>query len=334
MTSTKEKLMSMNVLNENGATNKVTIIGVGQVGMACAFSMLCHGICNELALSDVMEDKLIGECLDLKQGAAFLSGNVKIDANKDLSVTKESKIIVISAGARQRPGESRLSLVQRNTDIFKTIIPKLVEYSPNAIFLVVSNPVDILTYVTWKLSGLPMNRIIGSGTNLDSARFRYYIAEKLNISTKSCHGWIIGEHGDSSVPVWSGVNVAGVNLKALNPKIGTSEDNENWNDIHKQVVESAYQIINLKGYTSWAIGLSVSKICSSILRNEKRVFALSTLVKDKFNDINDEVFLSLPCVVGKNGVESVITPILSDDELNKFKNSVKTINEVQKGINF
>lgn len=167
--------------------------------------------------------------MDLRQGLAFLK-NVNIDASTDLKVTANSKIIVICAGLRQKPGESRLSLVQRNTEIYKSMIPKLVEYSPNTIFLVVSNPVDILTYVTWKLSGLPSHRVIGSGTNLDSARFRYYIGEKLSIASNSCHGWIIGEHGDSSVPVWSGVNIGGVNLNSLNPKIGLDDDPENWNE--------------------------------------------------------------------------------------------------------
>ena len=251
-----------------------------------------------MALTDVVEDKLKGELMDLQQGLAFLK-NVKIDASKDLSVTAGSKIIVITAGARQRPGESRLSLVQRNTEIFKSLIPPLVQHSPDAIFLVVSNPVDVLTYVTWKLSGLPANRIIGSGTNLDSARFRYYVGQKLGIATNSCHGWVLGEHGDSSVPIWSGVNVAGkksnqkilkkiwdfinyfqkgVNLIDLNPKLGQSDDPENWNDIHKQIVQSAYEIISLKGYTSWAIGLSCATICHSILRNEKRIYALSALL--------------------------------------------------------
>ena len=160
------------------------------------------------------------------------------------------------------------------------LVPTLVQHSPDAILLVVSNPVDILTYVTWKLSGLPSHRVIGSGTNLDSARFRLAIGEKLGIATNSCHGWVIGEHGDSSVPIWSGVNVAGVNLNKLNPAIGQPDDPEQWNDIHTNVVQSAYEIINLKGYTSWAIGLSVATICQTILRDEKRVFALSTLIKD------------------------------------------------------
>jgi len=329
--------MGLNVVEDSSSTNKVSVLGVGQVGMACAFALICQGVCNELVLSDVMEDKLKGECMDLQQGLAFMK-NMKIEADKDLKCTANSKIIIITAGVRQKPGESRLSLVQRNTDIYKGIIPKLVEYSPNAIFLVVSNPVDILTYVTWKLSGLPFNRIIGSGTNLDSARFRYFIGEKLGIASNSCHAWIIGEHGDSSVPVWSGVNVAGVNLNTLNPKIGTPEDPENWSELHKKVVESAYEIINLKGYTNWAIGLSVASICNAIIRNEKRVFALGTSVKswhefDKYG-ITENVFFSLPCVVGHGGIMNVLSQSLTEQEVAKLRNSAKTLDEVQKGIVF
>lgn len=337
MTTTKEKLLGLKVLDEEVATSKVSVIGVGQVGMACAFSMLVQGVCNELALSDVDENKLKGELYDLRQGVPFLR-NVKIDAEKDLKVTANSKLIVITAGVRQKPGESRLSLVQRNTEIYKSMIPTLARLSPDAVFLVVSNPVDILTYVTWKLSGFPPHRILGSGTNLDSARFRYYIGEKLGISANSCHGWIIGEHGDSSVPVWSGVNIGGVNLNSLNPKIGQVDDPEKWDDVHKQVIKSAYEIIELKGYTSWAIGLSVSTIAASILRNEKRVFALSALLTDwtdaaKFG-INEEVFLSVPCVIGRRGVISLVGQNLNEIEAKKLKASAETLANVQKDIKF
>lgn len=193
-------------------------------------------------------------------------------------MTAGSRLCIITAGARQRPGESRLDLVQRNTDIFKGIIPKLIEYSPNTILLVVSNPVDILTYVAWKLSGLPKNRVLGSGTNLDSSRFRFLMSQRLNIAPTSCHGWIIGEHGDSSVPLWSGVNVAGVRLRELNPLVGTAQDPEKWCDLHTEVVNSAYEVIKLKGYTSWAIGLSVASLVSSIFSNTNNVHAVSTLV--------------------------------------------------------
>lgn len=290
----------------------------------------------------MVEDKLKGEMLDLQHGSAFLR-NAKINASTDYSITANSSVCIVTAGARQKEGETRLDLVQRNTNIFKKIIPELVKYSPNTILLIVSNPVDILTYVAWKLSGLPKNQVIGSGTNLDSARFRFLLSEKLKVAPTSCHGWMIGEHGDTcgtlirvyfkidfsliydwsvvrdkgtrkieslsrkicliareprveractrslvsnlryvytfcSVPVWSGVNIAGVRLRDLDETVGTEDDKENWNEIYKKVIGSAYEVIKLKGYTSWAIGLSAAQIVSSILRNSQQVHAVATLV--------------------------------------------------------
>uniref|UniRef100_A0A2K5V7M5 L-lactate dehydrogenase n=1 Tax=Macaca fascicularis TaxID=9541 RepID=A0A2K5V7M5_MACFA len=219
MATLKEKLIAP--VAEEEATvpnNKITVVGVGQVSLA-----------DEFALVDVLEDKLKGEMMDLQHGSLFLQ-TPKIVADKDYSVTVNSKIVVVTAGVPQQGGESRLNLVQRNVNVFKFIIPQIVKYSPDCIIIVISNPVDILTYVTWKLSGLPKHRMIGSGCNLDSARFRYRMAEKIGIHPSSCHGWILGEHGDSSVAVWSGVNVAGVSLQELNPEMGTDNDSENWKE--------------------------------------------------------------------------------------------------------
>ncbi|XP_059470899.1 L-lactate dehydrogenase [Neocloeon triangulifer] len=306
---------------------KVSLVGVGQVGMAAAFSILNQGIASELALVDMVADKLKGEMMDLQHGLTFMK-NAKVTASTDYSITAGSKICIVTAGARQREGESRLNLVQRNAEIFKGIIPQLVKYSPNTILLIVSNPVDVLTYVAWKLSGLPKNKVIGSGTNLDSARFRFLMSERLGLAPSSCHGWIVGEHGDTSVPVWSGVNVAGVRLRELNPKIGTNEDPENWTQLHQEVVQSAYEVIKLKGYTSWAIGLSVATLVQTILRNTNNVFAVSTLVQGE-HGINDEVFLSLPCVLGENGVTHVIRQILKPEETAQLQKSALTLNDVQ-----
>jgi len=190
-----------------------------------------------------------------------------------------------------------------------------------------------MTYVTWKLSGFPKNRVFGSGTNLDSSRFRVNVAEKLGIAPSSCNAYIIGEHGDSSVPVWSGVNVAGVRLADINPKIGTSGDPEDWNKVHAEVVAGAMDVIKLKGYTSWAIGLSCSTIARGILHNTQEVFPLSTDVKGYYG-INDEVFLSVPCVVGENGIQSVVKMKLNDIETSKVQHSAKTIHDIQKDLVF
>lgn len=220
----KNKLLSTVMEPVPTSTHKVTVVGVGNVGMACAISILAkvsffliflliyiythsklknllhafpsQNISSDLALVDMHEDKLKGEMLDLQHGSSFLK-NAKISGSTDYSVTANSSVCIVTAGARQKEGETRLDLVQRNTDIFKKIIPELVKYSPNTILLIISNPVDILTYVAWKLSGLPYNQVIGSGTNLDSARFRFLLSKKLNVAPTSCHGWMIGEHGDS-----------------------------------------------------------------------------------------------------------------------------------------
>ncbi|XP_066561413.1 L-lactate dehydrogenase B-A chain [Amia ocellicauda] len=313
-----------------GPRNKVTIVGVGQVGMACAVSILLRELADEMALVDVMEDKLKGEMMDLLHGSLFLK-TPKIVADKDYAVTANSRIVVVTAGVRQQEGESRLNLVQRNVNIFKHIIPQIVKYSPNCILIVVSNPVDILTYVTWKLSGLPKHRVIGSGCNLDSARFRYLMAEKLGIHASSFQGWILGEHGDSSVPVWSGANVAGVNLQKLNPDIGTDKDQENWKDTHKMVVDSAYEVIRLKGYTNWAIGLSVADLTESLVKNLSRIHPVSTMVKGMYG-INDEVYLSLPCILNNTGVNSVVNMTLTDEEVAKLKKSAETLWGIQKDL--
>lgn len=280
----------------------------------------------------MFENKLKGEMLDLQHGSNFLK-NAKISASTDLVVSAGSRLVIVTAGARQKEGETRLDLVQRNTDIFKGLIPKLVQHSPDAIFLIVSNPCDILTYVAWKLSGLPKNRVIGSGTNLDSSRFRFLLAQRLNVAPTSVHGWIIGEHGDSSVPVWSGVNVAGVRLRELNPHAGEETDSEEWGKLHKQVVDAAYEVIKLKGYTSWAIGLSCADLASAIFRNTNAVKAVSTLVEG-VHGIDKAVFLSVPCVLNGQGVTSIVQQKLTDEEVKKLQDSANLMDTVQKGITF
>ncbi|XP_043981062.1 L-lactate dehydrogenase B-B chain isoform X1 [Gambusia affinis] len=310
--------------------NKVTVVGVGQVGMACAVSILLRELADELALVDVLEDKLKGEMMDLQHGSLFLK-TPKIVADKDYSITANSRIVVVTAGVRQQEGESRLNLVQRNVNIYKRIVPQIVRYSPDCTIIVVSNPVDILTYVTWKLSGLPKHRVIGSGTNLDSARFRFLMADKLGIHSSSFNGWILGEHGDTSVPVWSGTNVAGVNLQTLNPNIGTDFDEENWKETHKMVVDSAYEVIKLKGYTNWAIGLSVADLTESLIRNMNRIHPVSTMVQGMYG-ISDEVYLSLPCVLNSGGVASVVNMTLTDEEVAQLQASANALWDIQRDL--
>ncbi|XP_005998916.1 L-lactate dehydrogenase B chain [Latimeria chalumnae] len=331
MATIQEKLFaSISEKGAEGPRNKVTIVGVGQVGMACAISILLKDLADELAMVDVMEDRLKGEMMDLLHGSLFLK-IPKIVAGKDYSVTANSRLVVVTAGVRQQEGESRLNLIQRNVNVFKMIIPQIVKYSPNCTLIVVSNPVDILTYVTWKLSGLPKHRVIGSGCNLDSARFRFLMAEKLGIHPSSCHGWVLGEHGDSSVAVWSGVNVAGIQLQNLNPDFGADQDKEGWKEVHKMVVDSAYEVIKLKGYTNWAIGLSVADLTESIVKDLSRVHPVSTMIKGLYG-IENQVYLSLPCVLNSGGLTKVIKLKLKDEEVAQLKKSADTLWNIQKDI--
>ncbi|ELW56036.1 L-lactate dehydrogenase A-like 6B [Tupaia chinensis] len=330
MATVKNELIKHFTSEEPVHHNKISIIGAGSVGMACAVSILLKGLSDELALVDVDEGKLKGETMDLQHGSPFMK-MPNIVCSKDYLVTANSNLVIITAGARQEKGETRLNLVQRNVAIFKLMISGIIQYSPRCKLIVVSNPVDILTYVAWKLSAFPKNRVIGSGCNLDTARFRFLIGQKLGIHAESCHGWVLGEHGDSSVPVWSGVNIAGIPLQDLNSDIGTDKDPERWNHLHKEVIASAYEIIKMKGYTNWAIGLSVADLTESILKDLRRTHPVSTIIKGLYG-INEEVFLSVPCVLGENGITDLIKIKLAPEEEARLKKSAKTLWEIQKEL--
>ncbi|ELR47523.1 L-lactate dehydrogenase A-like 6B [Bos mutus] len=332
MATVKCELMKNFTSEEPVRNSKISIVGTGSVGMACAISILLKGLSDELALVDVDEGRLKGETMDLQHGSLFVK-MPNIVSSRDYVVTANSNLVIITAGARQEKGETRLNLVQRNVAIFKLMMSSIVQYSPLCKLIVVSNPVDILTYVAWKLSAFPQNRVIGSGCNLDTARFRFLIGQRLSIHSESCHGWILGEHGDSSVPVWSGVNIAGVPLKELNLDIGTDKDPEQWKNVHKDVVASAYEIIKMKGYTSWAIGLSVADLTESILKNLRRVHPVSTRIKGLYG-INEEVFLSVPCILGESGITDLIKVKLAPEEEARLQKSAKTLWDIQKELKF
>ncbi|VDL98599.1 unnamed protein product [Schistocephalus solidus] len=286
---------------------KVTVVGVGSVGMAIAFTVMTK-----------VRFKII--CKSVVRGK-FL----------DFSYSAHSDVVFIAAGARQKDGESRLNLIQRNLEIFKCIVPEIVKHSPNCVIVVVSNPVDILTHITWKLSGFPQNRVLGSGTVLDSARFRHILGEKLNLAASSIHGYIIGEHGDSSVAVWSKVSIGGVHLATVYPKMGEDDDPDHFADIHKSVVESAYEIIRLKGYTSWAIGLGCANLCHALVNDRHVVLPVSTNVKGLYG-IDYDCFLSIPSVINSSGVTSVINLSLKPKEIEKLHRSAKTLDDIFKGL--
>eukprot|EP00299_Pterocystis_sp_00344_P017418 c8726_g1_i1.p1 GENE.c8726_g1_i1~~c8726_g1_i1.p1 ORF type:complete len:319 (-),score=88.61 c8726_g1_i1:18-974(-) len=312
------------------ARTKITVVGAGQVGMACAISILTQKLCDELAIVDVMVDKLRGEVLDLQHGTVWLH-NAKVIGSDDYAVSADSKVVIITAGARQRVGESRLELCQRNVEIFKSVVPNVVKYSPNCVIVVISNPADVMTYVTWKLSGLPVSRVFGTGTSLDTSRFRHMLGERLGVGPSSIGAFVIGEHGDSSVPVWSSANIGGVPIDVYAHSIGIENFQEEYKNIHTQVVESAMEIIKLKGYTNWGIGLTCAGIVGAIVRNSRSVHAVSTLVQGSYG-IEDEVFVSVPCSVGAAGVKQIVGLQLSDSERSAFLASVNAVWGVSQGL--
>lgn len=307
---------------------KGVIVGAGQVGMACAYSLLIQNVLDEMVLVDVNQDKLVGEVMDLMHGLPFVRPSL---VRAGTVVDGEgADVVVLTAGAKQRAGESRLDLVQRNVEVFKSLIPEVVQHCPEAILLIVTNPVDIMTYLSLKLSGLPSTSVIGSGTVLDTARFRYLLAEQLRLDPRSLHAYIIGEHGDSEVPVWSKVNIAGMHLCEGGIDSCDPENTILLNQLFEQVKNAAYEVIQRKGATSYAIGLGVTEIVKAILRGQNRVLTVSSLVED-FHGIED-VCLSLPTVVNHQGVARIINFALSPTEIEQLQNSAQTLRQIIKQV--
>ncbi|KAK9144408.1 hypothetical protein Sjap_004311 [Stephania japonica] len=311
----------------SGRPTKISVVGAGHVGMAIAQTILTQDLADVLALVDANPDKLRGEMLDLQHAAAFLP-RTTILSSVDFSSTAGSDLCIVTAGARQIPGESRLNLIHRNVELFQKIIPAVAAKSPECMLLIVSNPVDVLTFVAWKLSKFPPNRVIGSGTNLDSSRFRFLIADHLQVNAQDVQAYIIGEHGDSSVALWSSISVGGVDLLSCLEKEEINYEKETLEKIHKAVVDSAYEVINLKGYTSWAIGYSAASLARTLLRDQRRIHPVSVLAKG-LHGISGEVFLSLPVQLGRGGVLGVTNVHLTEEEAQRLRRSAETVLEVQ-----
>lgn len=302
---------------------KCAIIGCGFVGATTAFTLIEHGVFSELVLIDANNKKAEGEAMDLNHGIPFAKP-VKVYAGNydDLS---DCSLIIIAAGANQKPGETRIDLVKKNTAILKSIIPEITRRNKECILLILSNPVDILTYITLKISGFPKNRVIGSGTVLDTARLKYLLAEHLGVDSKNVHAFIIGEHGDSELAVWSSANISGIDLKDFCGLCGKCTSMENIYNLYNNVRESAYKIIDSKGATYYAIAMATLRIVECIVRDEKSVIPVSTLVEGEYG-IND-VCMGLPSIVGKNGVERILEIPLNKNEAENLLNSAREINE-------
>lgn len=303
---------------------KVAVIGCGFVGSATAFCLMQSGLFSEIVLLDVDKDKAEGEAMDITHGTPF-AGRMKIYAG-DYDDIMDAAIIIITAGANQKDGETRLDLVNKNRKIFEGIIPQISEKNYDGILLIVANPVDILTYTALKLSGFEENRVIGSGTVLDSARFRYLLGEHLDVDSRSVQAFIIGEHGDSEIAAWSSVNISGIPVNDFCEMRGHYDHEDAMKEIAKDVKESAYQIIKKKQATYYGIAMSVKRICEVILKDEKAILPVSTMMHGA-HGIKD-IVLSMPSIVGKNGIETQVPIELNEQEEEQLQRSASLLKEM------
>lgn len=303
---------------------KVAIIGCGFVGSASAFALMESGLFSEMVLIDANKEKAEGEALDIGHGAPF-SRPTKIYAG-DYKDIADAAIVIVTAGAGQKPGETRLDLVKKNIGIFKSVIPQITEYNKDGILLIVANPVDVLTYAAAKISGFPENRVFGSGTVLDTARFKYLLGQHLEVDSRAVHAFIIGEHGDSEIAAWSSANVSGIPVNDFCEMRGHFEHTKSMERIADEVKNSAYEIIEKKGATYYGIAMSVKRICEAIVRDEKSILPISSIQHNNYG-ISD-VALSMPAIVGKDGVECTVPFELSKKEVEALQESAKTLKEV------
>lgn len=303
---------------------KAVMIGSGFVGSATVFCLMQSGLFSEIAIIDTDNARAEGEALDISHGIPF-SKPMKIYAGNYDDV-EDASIVIITAGASQKPGETRLDLVNRNIEIFKAIIPEIKNRNFKGILLIVSNPVDILTAAAVKLSGFAENRVIGSGTVLDTARLKYAIGEHLNVDSRSVHAFIIGEHGDSEIAAYSSANVSGIPLNRFCEMRGHYNHEETASEIAEKVKNSAYEIISRKKATYYGIAMSVKRICEAIVRDEKSILPVSSVMNGEYGISG--ISLSLPAIVGKNGVETKLPLQLNDEEIVKLQNSAKQLKDI------
>ena len=306
---------------------KIVLVGTGFVGMSFAYSLLNQGGANELVLIDVLKEKAEGEAMDLSHGVPYAPSKMEIRAG-DYDECKDADIVVITAGINQKPNQTRLELVQTNAKIIKEITENVVRSGFNGIFVIASNPVDIMTYVVAKVSGFPKEKVIGSGTALDTARVRYLIGEYLGVSSKNIHAYIMGEHGDSSFVSWENAYVGCKKMKDI-----MKDNNHPMSDlaeIHKDVVNAAYEIIEKKKATYYGIGVALTKIVKAILNDENEIMTLSSYQRGEYNQ--EGLYIGVPTIIGANGVKEILELKLTDEDQAKFDNSCNILRDIIKEI--
>lgn len=303
---------------------KVAIVGAGSVGSTLAYALLLRGVARHVVLHDVDAGKVRAEVLDLRQGLQFMP-TAHVDGSDDIEVCADADVVAVTAGAKQRAGQSRLDLAASTTSLMVGLMPRLVEVAPRATFVMVTNPVDVITYVAQKVTDLPPARLFGSGTVLDSARLRGLVAQTCDVAVQSVHAYIVGEHGDSEIPLWSSASVGAVPVTQLT----TAEQRE---QMAHDVVHAAYEIIAGKGATNYAVGASVSRIIESVLRDERQVLPVSTLLSGTLG--LDDVCLSIPTVVGAGGAERPLAPTLCEEELAGLRLGADSLRSAARNLGF
>lgn len=307
-------------------SRKVAVIGCGFVGSSSAFALMQSGLFSEMVLIDADTKRAEGEAMDISHGISF-ARPMQIYAGRYEDIS-DAAIIVITAGANQKPDETRLDLIKKNAAIMKSIIGEIKKQDFGGILLIVSNPVDILTLIALKESGYPANRVIGSGTVLDTGRFKYLLGEHLGVDSRSVHAFIIGEHGDSELAAWSNARIGGLSVNDFCELRGHFNHQESMKKIFEDVKNSAYEIIERKHATYYGIAMAVKRICEAIVRNEKSILPVSSLMTGEYG-LND-IVLSVPAVVDETGVQKVIPISLNDEELNKLKESANILKDIAK----
>lgn len=309
---------------------RVAVIGTGNVGATFAYALLLSGLASEIVLVDANHKKAEGEAMDLNHAVPLTQpARVWVGDYKDCA---GAAVTVITAGAAQKPGESRLDLAARNVEIFRQIVPHIVEHNPNGIILVATNPVDVLSYASWKMSGLPKERVFGSGTILDTARFRFLLSQFFGVDARSVHAFIIGEHGDSEVPVWSAANIAGMRFPVFCEQMGLGCDHSALNNIFEQTRDAAYHIIERKGATYYAVASGILRIVEAILRDQGTVLSVSSLITDYYGI--EDVFLSLPTVIDGGGVERTLRLSLDEQEAAGLRKSAELLKNLIHQLKF
>ena len=306
---------------------RIAIVGTGNVGATVAYALLWSGLAAEIVLIDANRARAEGEAMDLNHAMPF-TRPVRIWAAAGEDPYAEcagAAIVALCAGAGQKPGETRLDLVKRNAGIFREVVPRIAQHNPAGILLIATNPVDVLTYVAWKWSGLPAQRVIGSGTVLDTARFRYLLSRHFGVDPRSVHAHIIGEHGDSEVPVWSLANVAGMRLRDYCAASGKPYDQQAMDEIFRSTRDAAYHIIERKGSTYYAVAAGLMRIIEAIVRNQNTVLPVSSLVTDYYG-VSD-IALSLPSIVNRSGIERLVPLSLDEAEAAALRHSADVLRQ-------